>query len=86
MKNLKHSKQTLIANLEPLINDPIKELSRTNDNLAVQKIMTIIKSKLDGLEDGSFFRSNSGHVLYLIESATNVDNLCRMYKGWAPFL
>lgn len=48
--------------------------------------MSTLSNKLEGLEEGSIFHSNHGHVLHLIECATNADNLARMYVGWAPFL
>ena len=48
--------------------------------------MKTIKNKLEGIEESSLLRSDAGQVACLIESATNPDNLSRMYVGWAPFM
>ena len=49
-------------------------------------VIKTIRNKLDGIEESSLLRSDTGQVSYLIESATNPDNLSKMYVGWAPFL
>lgn len=52
----------------------------------MENVMSVIKNKLNGLEDGSIFQSDDGHVQYLIDMSINIENLSNMYVGWAPFL
>lgn len=78
---MKKSKRLILAYLEPFITDPVNEL-----HVSSVKIIETIKNKLSGIEDGSCLQHEAGHVASLIESATNIDNLSKMYIGWAPYL
>ena len=80
----KLSKQLILANLEPMVNDPTTDIQKSKTD--VRGIIKLIRNKLDGIEEGFVFRSDIGHVSHLMEQATSPENLSQMYIGWAPFL
>lgn len=96
IKSLKININLIIANLEPMINDPTTDLmvfankDRTINQMTYKKdvnyVMSRIKDKLSGLEDKLIFKTDHSQVTHLIEQATNPELLSRMYIGWAPFL
>nr|XP_034325117.1 serine/threonine-protein kinase ATR isoform X2 [Crassostrea gigas] len=51
-----------------------------------------IESRLKGIRRGTMQKPRSvalsveGHVNYLLQEATSLDNLCQMYIGWAAYL
>nr|XP_022332154.1 serine/threonine-protein kinase ATR-like isoform X2 [Crassostrea virginica] len=51
-----------------------------------------IESRLKGIRRGTMLKPRSvalsveGHVNYLLQEATSIDNLCQMYVGWAAYL
>mmetsp|Transcript_42831 Transcript_42831/g.71276 ORF Transcript_42831/g.71276 Transcript_42831/m.71276 type:complete len:723 (+) Transcript_42831:3525-5693(+) len=46
-----------------------------------------IKSKLEGRDpDPTTKLSIEKHVEWIVQQATNVDNLCVMYEGWTPWI
>ncbi|XP_062573409.1 serine/threonine-protein kinase ATR-like [Saccostrea cucullata] len=51
-----------------------------------------IESRLKGIRRGTMQKPRSvalsveGHVNYLLQEATSLDNLCQMYVGWAAYL
>ena len=54
-------------------------------NPEAERALLRVKEKLLGLEEGSIL-STKGHVKYLIQAATNPENLCQMYYGWQPWM
>ena len=85
--------------LETFLYDPLCEWTPSKSNnhgsgeieneMAVKTLKTI-EGKLKGYTQSSqkfgFPLSTPGQVSELIKQATNVENLCRMYIGWAPFM
>lgn len=89
---LKESKENLLVFMDILQNEPLQRWK------AIQKIAQIetmfsdyksilerLKNKLNGIEDG-FVLSNSAHVQYLIQKATDIANLVSIYPGWSPWM
>ncbi|KAJ3272712.1 Serine/threonine-protein kinase smg1 [Terramyces sp. JEL0728] len=56
-------------------------------NLTAVNVLKLIKAKLDGA-DNPDHKQNSveEHVDYLIRSATDVNNLAKMYEGWMSWI
>lgn len=50
------------------------------------EIMRNVMHKIAGRHNGKTFPSARGQVLDLIEEATDMQNLSRMYIGWSAFL
>lgn len=83
--------------LETFVYDPLCEWSSkshqgsgdTENEMAVKTLKTI-ESKLKGYTQSSqkfgFPLSAQGQVSELISQATSLENLSRMYIGWAPFM
>jgi ataxia telangiectasia mutated family protein len=84
-----------IGRNKSLINYTIKDDSKL-DNLndkghfsrdAAERTLQKIKSKLLGYEDPTGEGlSVEGHVDYLINEAKGVENLCKIFPGWGPWL
>lgn len=53
-----------------------------------KKALAKINDKLQGYEESTSGEQQGieGQVQLLINSARDVDNLCRMYPGWSPFV
>ena len=72
-----------------------RQTSTAADQFAIDGLRRV-KEKLDGVEASaggvserarvSGTLSVEEHVDWLIGEATSVDNLCRMYEGWAPWI
>jgi ataxia telangiectasia mutated family protein len=58
------------------------------DNLATKHTIARIKEKLQGYEEGTSSEQQSveGQVQLLINCARDPDNLCAIWRGWAPWL
>eukprot|EP00043_Microstomoeca_roanoka_P020156 m.239200 g.239200 ORF g.239200 m.239200 type:complete len:1001 (-) comp17118_c1_seq9:1951-4953(-) len=93
---LRQEQDSLINVLETLVYDPLLEWSKSTkqhksrkirNELGVEKI-EVVKSKLRGLSNSNrgLALSIEGQVHKLIEEATDPNNLCQMYIGWAPYL
>ena len=67
----------------------ILENNKFNDdsdrNKMAERVLLRLKQKLSGSEGGSFL-GIKGHVNYLIQEARNVENLCRLFPGWQPYI
>lgn len=50
-----------------------------------QRVLIRLRQKLDGNEAGSFL-STEGQVNFLIQSARDPKNLCRVFPGWQPWI
>jgi serine/threonine-protein kinase ATR len=97
MAVLQRNKELLMSVLETFLHDPLCEWSRNKarkllpdgsgcNPLAV-KSLTTIERKLQGYVHATRLpMSTSGQVEYLIQQATDPENLSRMYIGWASFL
>jgi ataxia telangiectasia mutated family protein len=51
---------------------------------AAERALLRIREKLEGREEGSIL-SESGHVSYLIHTATDPEMLCQMFYGWQAY-
>ena len=64
-------------------------LSTTQRDGSVSKMaeraLLRLQEKLDGYEDGVCL-STSGHINYLIQSATDIRNLSCLFPGWQPWI
>jgi serine-protein kinase ATM len=58
------------------------------DSLATKHTIARIKEKLQGYEEGTSSEQQSveGQVQLLINCARDPDNLCAIWRGWAPWL
>jgi serine/threonine-protein kinase ATR len=85
--------------LETFLHDPLCEWNRNNkkltdaeDNPKAVKSLLAIDKKLQGYVSSSSSVESSlplsvpGQVNLLINQATSLENLSRMYIGWAPYL
>ena len=85
--------------LETFLHDPLCEWNRNNKNLidsednpiAVKALLAIDKKLQGYVSSSSSLESRlplsvSGQVSLLIDEATSLENLSRMYIGWAPYL
>ncbi|TBU02280.1 phosphatidylinositol kinase, partial [Hamiltosporidium tvaerminnensis] len=50
-----------------------------------EKIIFRMKEKLSGIESGFCFSEDS-HVCFLLEKATSVENLVKLFPGWQPWV
>lgn len=50
-----------------------------------ERALIRIKNKLEGTEFGSIL-ATAGQVARLLQQATDVKNLSRLYPGWQPYL
>ncbi|CAF0985252.1 unnamed protein product [Brachionus calyciflorus] len=67
-------------------NSTQQSLTKTAEkNKIAERILFQIKQKLLGYENGTQL-STDGQVNYLINEATNPENLCKIYVGWQPYL
>jgi phosphatidylinositol kinase/protein kinase (PI-3 family) len=55
---------------------------------AAKRALLRLKQKLQGLEDPTSGEAMSvqGQVQLLLNEATDAENLCMLYHGWAPWL
>ena len=65
-----------------LANNPQQDFSK---NKMAERVLVRLKQKLDGYESGSFL-SSQGQVNFLIQSARDAKNLCRLFPGWQPWV
>jgi serine/threonine-protein kinase ATR len=93
---LRKNKDLLMSVLETFLHDPLCEWSKKSKHLhndaevQKQKALKVLAS-IDRKLDGFCFSSNislsvQGQVLELINEATDPNNLCQMYIGWASYL
>ena len=62
-----------------------RENHDTNKHQQAESALLTIRHKLRGYELNSQL-SVSGQVEYLIQQATDHNNLCKMFVGWQPYL
>ena len=66
---------------------PQRQREGTNATELGRKKLSIVNAKLQGRTTvDALPMSVEGQVHWLIEQATDANNLCRMYQGWAPWL
>jgi serine/threonine-protein kinase ATR len=99
---LRKNRESLMSVLETFLYDPLCEWSKGRRNsqlspeggeaeneLALRSLKSIDR-KLRGYtlsaQKAGFPLSNEGQVNELIQQATNLENLSRMYIGWAAFM
>ena len=94
---LRSHRESLMSVLETFVYDPLCEwsskshhISGDSENEMAVKTLKTIEGKLKGYTQSSqkfgFPLSTQGQVSELISQATSLENLCRMYIGWAPFM
>eukprot|EP00795_Rhopilema_esculentum_P013768 gene13768-4694_t len=71
---------TLLGELQSM--QPQQDQSK---NKMAQRVLIRLRQKLDGNEGGCFL-STEGQVNFLIQSARDTKNLCRLFPGWQPWL
>ena len=62
--------------------------NKANDverNKMAERVLLRLKQKLSGMEGGGFL-SIQGQVNYLIQEARSIENLCKLFPGWQPWL
>lgn len=69
-------------------NDQTLLTSKDNENDAAILALAKVREKIQGYEEGLLGERQSieGQVQFLINSATDNDNLCVLFPGWAPWL
>ncbi|KAK7086762.1 hypothetical protein SK128_001248 [Halocaridina rubra] len=102
MRVMRDEREALMSILRPFIHDPLVEWSRADsrarsggtgeiNNEKAQMHVSIIEQRLSGQIHTKSRGINlplsvEGQVSSLIEEATNIDNLCQMYIGWAAYM
>eukprot|EP00126_Sphaerothecum_destruens_P012111 Sdes_comp20982_c0_seq10m19359 len=93
LRVLRSECDSLMSVLKPFIHDPLldwtksqKHNSATEPERQAAKVVSDIEKRLKGKQKNSLPISIEGQVHGLIQEATNIDNLCRMYVGWGPYL
>ncbi|KAI8902434.1 hypothetical protein BC833DRAFT_639508 [Globomyces pollinis-pini] len=96
LRVLRANRELLMSVLETFLHDPLCEWSKSknhkNEETEVQnpkaiKSLAVIDRKLQGcIVTARLPLSVEGQVDELICQATNPENLCQMYIGWAPYL
>jgi len=83
MNVLRTNKDTLMNVLETFIHDPLVEWNekQMDKNAPLQ----VIEKKLLGIMESGLPLSVQGQVHSLIQSATSLENLTRMYPWWSKF-
>jgi phosphatidylinositol kinase/protein kinase (PI-3 family) len=73
--------------LDSLLYDPLIEWKRGNSNIDEKKLMTFVKRRMSGAYD-EINTTNSEKVFFheLLAVASSLENLSKMYFGWAPFI
>ena len=61
------------------------ETALFDNSVEADRVIQRVSEKLQGIEQGTHL-SVEGHVNYLIQTATNKDNLSRIYYGWQAWL
>lgn len=51
----------------------------------VQGIFAVVADRLEGRVGGRDLDPEA-HARWVVKQATGVDNLCRMYEGWTPWV
>ena len=71
-----------------LMNDYDSNKQKSSENDAAILALAKVREKLQGYEEGLSGERQSveGQVRFLINSATDKDNLCALFSGWAPWL
>jgi len=54
-------------------------------NKVAERVLLRLKQKLSGHEDGVPL-STVGQVNHLIQEASDVNNLCRLFPGWQAYI
>ncbi|XP_069987249.1 serine-protein kinase ATM isoform X2 [Penaeus vannamei] len=65
--------------------DEDQELGCTSSASMADRVVLRVQQKLAGVEDG-FARSVPEQVTFLIQQATDLSNLSRLFQGWQPYL
>ncbi|CAO1396698.1 unnamed protein product [Diamesa hyperborea] len=100
LRVLQKEKNTLMSYLRPFVYDPLMSWERANvrenreiertDPKALTNIRNIeqrIKGVVKKYKGSSGIPlSTEGQVNFIIEEATNIDNLCSMFFGWSSFM
>jgi phosphatidylinositol kinase/protein kinase (PI-3 family) len=96
MSVLRDNKDTLMNVLETFVHDPLVEWDRDgNGKTKIEEVMGKIEKKLQGfVESDDGYQNNqsdvsmtvAGQVQKLINSATSLENLGKMYTWWMPWL
>nr|XP_053640480.1 serine/threonine-protein kinase ATR-like [Cherax quadricarinatus] len=100
MRVMREKRDALMSVLRPFIHDPLVEWSRGDksakntgeiNNEKAQMHVSNIEHRLSGqirtkARGPNLPLSVEGQVNSLIEEATNIDNLCQMYIGWAAYM
>jgi serine-protein kinase ATM len=85
----KKLRKSIAIKVNEKLNDGTYDEADDNEkkNEAAAHAMRKIQEKLQGYEDGTSGEQQSveGQVSFLINSARDVDNLCVMFPGWAPW-
>ena len=96
LEQLRANKLTILTVLSALRHDPLVEWSKRNsredtsgvlESDEAEKELVKIDLKLQGINQMKSVTplSVAGHVGYLINEATNINNLCMMYLWWMPW-
>lgn len=96
MKLIRSECDTLLCVLKTFIHDPLVEWGKakgrqTNQETTNEKAIKIVRDIEDRLQ-GNYPKSKGlplsieGQVDSLIKAATSIDNLSKMYVGWAAFM
>ncbi|TPX55724.1 hypothetical protein PhCBS80983_g05098 [Powellomyces hirtus] len=94
LRVLRANRERLLSVFETFVYDPCCDWTtarqRRNEhgeraNEEAEKVLGIIKRKIDGYRDGAAPLSVEGLVHVLLEDATNVSNLANMFIGWAAY-
>ena len=92
MATLRREADALMPVLNSFVYDPLAEPERKRsgpDPATAARVVSDVESRLRGQTRNvslSVPLSVEGQVHALIADATNVDKLCEMYIGWAPFI
>jgi len=96
MKVMRSQKESLLSVLNTFLYDPLVEWkkdtkrSATNSSSEAMRILRNIDNRLRGITKHSMIKNTvlsiEGQVHHLIQEATDIDNLCQMYIGWAAYL
>jgi serine/threonine-protein kinase ATR len=99
LRVIRQHKDTLMSVLETFIYDPLVEWSKkaktantehsqvaTGAPIEAKKCLNTIQKKLEGVASSASGLSIEGQVSDLIEQATNVDHLSKMFIGWAAYM
>ena len=100
MRVLRDHRELLMSVLETFLHDPLCEWNKSKSRsrkdqldfdqgqnpLAIKSLQAIDRKLLGYINNLKLPMSVAGQVEYLIRTATDPENLSRMYIGWAPYL